>query len=204
MLNISSLDFRSIMPVITISKYGKLGFWDNYIRDTDIANRSVGSIRDTFLCQGFLKCQFNGCIAMWLWLLSKSRLAASLSTSFIKLAKATNFSKLIGLSFPRLVAIPRAILLTTLTRANGWLATRRAYIRLAFSKASQLLAFIRAVALRWFRTPTIKRVEILTAIGTYLEGFHSHTYIISRLSIEEKYCEVAAKRCSQSVMRLDI
>lgn len=202
MLNIPSLNFRSIVPVIAIGKYGELGFRDNYIGNTDTANRDMGFIGYSLLCQGFLKCQFNRCIAMWLWLLPKSGLATAFSTGFIKLAKATNFGKLRCQFLPRLVAIPRAILLRPLTCISGWLTTYRAEIRCAFTKAYQLLAFIRAIALRWFRTPTIERVKVLATIGTYLDDFHSHTYIIPQKQIEEKYCEIATKRCSQSVMRL--
>lgn len=202
MFNISGLDFGSAMPIITISKDGNSFIGDNYIGNTHATNRNMSFKRYNLLFQGFLKCQFNGGIAMWLWLLPKSRLATSFSTGFIKLTKTTNLSKLISLFLPYLVAIPRAISLITLTRANGWSTAHGAYIKNALAKACQFLALVRAIALRCFRAFTIKRLKVVAAIRAYPDSFHSHTYITPQ--IEEKYCEIAARRCSQSVMRLNV
>jgi len=204
MLNISSLNFRSIMPIITIGKYGEICFSDNNVGDTNTANRLVALKGDAYFSQGFLKQQFNRGIDVRLGLLPQSCLATSLSTSFIKLTKATNLIKLVGLFLPRLVAIPRAIPLITLACANGWLSTYRAYIRLAFSKACQLLTLIRAIALRWLGTPAIKWVVFLTAIITKSRHFHPHITIITQKQIEKKYCEIAAKRCCQGVFNLNV
>jgi hypothetical protein len=56
----------------------------------------------------------------------------------------------------------------------------------------------------WFaRFTSVKRVKFFPTISTFRSSVTSHTYIISHLSIEEKYCEIAAKRLSQSVMRLE-
>lgn len=114
-------------------------------------------------------------------------------------------STLIGSAYFTLFStFSRAILLITLACASSWLPTYRTYIRLAFTKACQLLALIRTIALRWFRFTPIKGMKLLPAIFTYLSNFHSHTYIISQLPVEEKYCEIAAKRCQQQVFKFEI
>ncbi len=202
MLNVSSFNFGSTMPVVAIGKYSEFGFGDNYIGDTYITDRGMSFKRYSLLCQGFLKCQFNRGIAVWLWFLPKPSLATAFSTSIIKSTKFAEFLKVISFSLPSLIAIPRAELLASLIRASGWLTAYRAFIRCSFTEARQLLAPIGTEALRWLRTPTIKWVVFFTTIITESNYLHSHTYIIPQKQIEEKYCEIAAKRCSQGVMEL--
>jgi len=111
-------------------------------------------------------------------------------------------SYVFGLPSP--FALRRAKYLRPLTSANRWLTTIKTVVNVAFTKACQLFTSIGTILLWGFRFTPIKWVKFLTAMLTYLSNFHSHTYIISQLPVESKYCEIAAKRCSQEVMELKI
>ncbi len=105
--------------------------------------------------------------------------------------------------FSFLGTFPRAILLRTLACAYCWITTYRTLIRFTNTKSSQFFTLIRTVSLGWLGTPAIKWVKVLATTLAFHNRFASHIYIIPQQIVESKYCEIATKRLSQSVMKLD-
>ena len=98
-------------------------------------------------------------------------------------------------------ALQRTILLRPIACVCYILSALEAISFINLSPTSQEVTLTRAISSCILST--IFRVKKLTAILT-IQGYIKslHTYIIPQKQIEEKYCEIAAKRLSQSVMKL--
>ena len=206
MFAVSSFNFRSIMPIIAISKYGELGFGNNHIRNTNSANRLLALVGNAQFIKGLLKHNLNRSIDMRLMLPCFIKLCFTFRCPhlFFMASRHKSLCSIRERLAPSIdsLAFSRAKLLLSAACASGWLTTYKALVRGSFTEARQLLASIRTEALRWLGTPAIKWVVFLIAIITEPSYLHSHTCIIPHLEIEEKYYEIAAKRCSQGILEL--
>ena len=106
-----------------------------------------------------------------------------------------------GITSPYLAllsAIPRTIYLRSFACTGCRFTAYHANIFYWQAKASQLLTFVRTVALWPLGTSAVKRVKVLSAILTFRNSFTSHNNSIPQLEIEEKYCEISALKKSWS------
>lgn len=104
-------------------------------------------------------------------------------------------------------AFNRAEQLATLTSIRNIPTALATMVRWCFTPSSHPITFERTIlgilaTIKWVKCLPAYLARICNSI--YSPIFTTHTYIIPQLEIEEKYCEIAAKRCSQSVMKLEI
>ena len=100
-------------------------------------------------------------------------------------------------------ALNRAKQLTTLTSMRNILSALTAIVSRRLSPSSYPIAFQRTIlGMRSAIERVIRFTADLTSIcnSIYSPILATHTYIIPQKQIEERYAEIAAKRCSQSVM----
>ena len=199
MPNISRLCFGSRMPVVTIGKDGYMAtLWDD-VRHTNPTRRNMCVKDNPHFSQCLLQLNFDRSVSVGLWGLSQSSLTAPLSTCFIKPTHPTHYLESSGLTLPCLVATPGAVDLRPLACTYTFFATHWAILSHSVAKAVSLFAFVRAKALWRFLPSSVKRVEIIATMGAFPNSLHSHGLLYH---IEERYCEIAAKRLAQSVMPL--
>ena len=96
----------------------------------------------------------------------------------------------------------RAIFLRPIACMGYILSTLRAISIGGFTPPSQEIALTRAIRSR-ILSAIFRMERLVTSLTIQGYPYSSHTYIIPQLEREEKYCEIAKKRLSQSVMKLE-
>lgn len=244
MFSITLFSFSQRVPIITIGKDGEFGFGNNYVGNTNPANRLMALIGNLCLRQGLLKHNLNGSIYMRLGFLCHSFslefcpcffAKSTMLPCFIKLclafrcpysslmASGHKFFSSIRVGFAPLINSPtfnRAKLLASFVGMSYILATLKAFIFRCITPTSFQIASPRAVIR--YELPAIKGIKGIPTSKASLRCFSPARFVTHIVNIaqfieivkrycyttageiEEKYCEIAAKRCSQGVMRLDI